>query len=228
MISYKRDVLERQSLSEVKMGRGSPICERVRKKILNVKLQRLCKYNHLQQGSPTFLTPRTGYGLEKILRTCGVEVGGWMGSLKQVYSFILLSAHVEVDSSLASERICAVNAALENSISFFTFTFCMTEVKTITGITIAQSLHVDFVISIGSPSWFKTEVFPVLRCNRNPPMHIVTNPVCGLPPDSHQRSPLHHIDSHTTQLITLIRLTPENYHTITITQSHTLYKPFSL
>ncbi len=29
MISYKR----RQSLSEVKMGRGSPICERVRKKI---------------------------------------------------------------------------------------------------------------------------------------------------------------------------------------------------
>ncbi len=33
MISYKRDVLERQSLSEEKMGRGSPICERVRKKI---------------------------------------------------------------------------------------------------------------------------------------------------------------------------------------------------
>ncbi len=34
MISYKRDVLERQSLSEVKMSRGSPICERVRKKIV--------------------------------------------------------------------------------------------------------------------------------------------------------------------------------------------------
>ncbi len=34
MISYKRDVLERHSLSEVKMGRGSPICERVRKKIV--------------------------------------------------------------------------------------------------------------------------------------------------------------------------------------------------
>ncbi len=30
----KRDVLEKQSLSEVKMGRGSPICERVRKKIV--------------------------------------------------------------------------------------------------------------------------------------------------------------------------------------------------
>ncbi len=34
MISYKRDVLENQSLSEVKMGRGSPISERVRKKIV--------------------------------------------------------------------------------------------------------------------------------------------------------------------------------------------------
>ncbi len=34
MISYKRDVLERQSLSEVKMDRSSPICERVRQKIL--------------------------------------------------------------------------------------------------------------------------------------------------------------------------------------------------
>ncbi|KAI2665782.1 Transposable element Tc1 transposase [Labeo rohita] len=33
-MSYERDVLERQSLSEVKMGRGSPICERVRKKIV--------------------------------------------------------------------------------------------------------------------------------------------------------------------------------------------------
>ncbi len=34
MISYKKDVLERQSLSEIKMGRGSPICERMRKKIV--------------------------------------------------------------------------------------------------------------------------------------------------------------------------------------------------
>ncbi len=32
MISYKMDVFKRQSLSEVKMGRGSPICERVREK----------------------------------------------------------------------------------------------------------------------------------------------------------------------------------------------------
>ncbi len=34
MISYKRDVLERQSLSKVKMGRGFSVCERVRKKIV--------------------------------------------------------------------------------------------------------------------------------------------------------------------------------------------------
>ncbi len=34
MISYKRDVLERQNPLEVEMGRGSPICERVRKKIV--------------------------------------------------------------------------------------------------------------------------------------------------------------------------------------------------
>ncbi len=34
MIIYKRHVLERQSLLEVKMGRGSLICERVRKKIV--------------------------------------------------------------------------------------------------------------------------------------------------------------------------------------------------
>ncbi len=32
MISYKKDVLERQSLSEVKMGRGSSIC--VHKKVV--------------------------------------------------------------------------------------------------------------------------------------------------------------------------------------------------
>ncbi len=54
MISYTQDVLERQSLSEVKMGRGSPICERVRVKrlwkimFLNVKLQKICQSHHLQ------------------------------------------------------------------------------------------------------------------------------------------------------------------------------------
>ncbi len=76
----------------------------------------------------------------------------------------------------------------------------------------------------------------------------VTNPVHALPFIYHQRSLTHHIDSCTTtqtvahhlkiqfpssigtdvtQLITLITLTPENSHTITITQSHTLYKPWT-
>ncbi len=71
----------------------------------------------------------------------------------------------------------------------------------------------------------------------------VTNPVHALPFTHHQRSLVHHIDSYTTlllpftielhfpsstaltQLFALITLTPENYLTITITQSHTLYKP---
>ncbi len=34
MISYKRYILEKQSLSEIKVGRDPPICERVYKKIL--------------------------------------------------------------------------------------------------------------------------------------------------------------------------------------------------
>ncbi len=56
MISYKRDVLERQSLSEVKMGRVSPICERVRKKIVeyfknNVPQRQIAKF--LQISSST-------------------------------------------------------------------------------------------------------------------------------------------------------------------------------
>ncbi len=68
----------------------------------------------------------------------------------------------------------------------------------------------------------------------------VTNPFHELLFTHHQRSPTHHMDSCTTlhfpssialttrtQLITLITLTPENYHTITITQSHTLYKPWT-
>jgi len=50
MISYKRDVLERQSLSEVKMGRAVKECvKRLWNSLnVNVKLQRLCKSHHLQ------------------------------------------------------------------------------------------------------------------------------------------------------------------------------------
>ncbi len=65
MINYKRDVLERQSLSEVKMGRGSPICERARKKIVEYcQLQRLCKSHHLQ----CITSSKDSEKLEKSLR----------------------------------------------------------------------------------------------------------------------------------------------------------------
>ncbi len=55
-MSYKMDVLERQSISEVKMGRGSQICERVCKKIVeyfknNVSQRQIAKAlqsHHLQ------------------------------------------------------------------------------------------------------------------------------------------------------------------------------------
>ncbi len=94
----------------------------------------------------------------------------WMGFLKQVYSFILLSAHVEVNSSLVvSERICAVNAALEN---FFTFTFCMAEVKMFTGITIAGSLHVACVIFTGSLHGLKDNIFQFCEVIANPDAYV--------------------------------------------------------
>ncbi len=63
MISYKRDVLERLSLSEVKMGRGSPICERVHQKIVeyfkkNVPQRQIAKA--LQISSSTEHQRETG------------------------------------------------------------------------------------------------------------------------------------------------------------------------
>ncbi len=72
MISYKRDVLERQSLSEVKMGRGSPICERVHKKIVeyfknNVPQRQIAKV--LQISSSTARVGNVGPGVPL---SCGV------------------------------------------------------------------------------------------------------------------------------------------------------------
>ncbi len=56
MISYKRDVLKRQSLSEIKMGRGSqPVKECIKRlwntlktTFLNLKLHMFCKSRYLQ------------------------------------------------------------------------------------------------------------------------------------------------------------------------------------
>ncbi len=84
MISCKRDVLERQSLSEVKIGRGSPICERLRKKrlwnnlktmLLNVKLQRLCESHHVikifrETGE---ISVCKGQGRRPLLDACGLR-----------------------------------------------------------------------------------------------------------------------------------------------------------
>ncbi len=88
MISYKRVVLERQSLSEVKMGRGSPICERVRKKIVeyfknNVLQRQITKA--LQISSSTVhniinrfresgeISVRKGQSRRPLLDACGLQ-----------------------------------------------------------------------------------------------------------------------------------------------------------
>ncbi len=72
MISYKRDVLERQSLSEIKMGRGSQsvkecvkiLWNTLKTTFLNIKLQRLCKSHHLQ----CITSSKDSEKLEKYLR----------------------------------------------------------------------------------------------------------------------------------------------------------------
>ncbi len=87
MISYKRDVLERQSLSEVKTGRGSPICERVGKKIVeyfknNVPQCQIAKalqissstvHNIIKRFSETGeISVRKGQGRRPLLDACGL------------------------------------------------------------------------------------------------------------------------------------------------------------
>ncbi len=94
MISYKRDVLERQSLSEVKMGRSSKICERVRKKIVeyfknNVPQRQIVKA--LQISSSTVhniikifretgeISVRKGQDRIPLLDACGLQAIRWHG-----------------------------------------------------------------------------------------------------------------------------------------------------
>ncbi len=100
MISYKRDFLERQSLSEVKMGRGSPICERVRKKIVeyfknNVKLKRFCKSHHLQcitsskDSEKLEISVRKGQGWRPLLDARGLRALRWL--IGMILSLTLLN-----------------------------------------------------------------------------------------------------------------------------------------
>ncbi len=87
--------------------------------------------------------------------------------------------HVEVDSSLfVSERICGVRCRKLHHYSVIPFLLslsvyiALTKIKMFTGINLVLSLVLTLVqrpacvISIGSPSWFKTEIFPKLRCNQ--------------------------------------------------------------
>lgn len=86
MISYKRYVLEKQNLSEVKMGRGSSICERLRKKIVeyfknNVPQRQIAKalqitssavHNIIKKFRETGeISVRKGQGRRPLLDACG-------------------------------------------------------------------------------------------------------------------------------------------------------------
>ncbi len=85
MINYKRDVFKRQSLSEVKMGRGSPICERVRKKIVqnNVPQRQIAKalpissstvHNIIKRFRETGeISVHKGQGRRPLLDACGLR-----------------------------------------------------------------------------------------------------------------------------------------------------------
>ncbi len=86
MISYKRDVLEKQSLSEEKIGRCSPIYERVHKKIVEyLKNNR----NFRNSGCNTdlmrklFLYLYINYTISKHLKTLSNEYvcNAWKPSL---------------------------------------------------------------------------------------------------------------------------------------------------
>ncbi len=92
MIIYKRDVLERQSLSEVKMGRGSPICERVHKKIVeyfknNVPQRQIAKalqissstvHNIIKKFRETAeISVRKGQGQRPLLDAHGLRALRW-------------------------------------------------------------------------------------------------------------------------------------------------------
>ncbi len=68
MISYKRDVLERQSLLELKMGRCSPISERMRKKIVKYFKNNIPQ---CQIAKALQISPSTVHNIIKIFRETG-------------------------------------------------------------------------------------------------------------------------------------------------------------
>ncbi len=93
MISYERDVLERQSLSEVKMGRGSPICERVRKKIVEYFKNNVSQW---QIAKALQISSSTVHNIMKIFRETGdisVRKGQSRRPLLDVFGLRALRRH---------------------------------------------------------------------------------------------------------------------------------------
>ncbi len=105
--------------------------------------------------------------------------------------------HVEVDSSLfVSERISGVRCRKLRHYSVIPFLLSLsayselTEITMFTGINLVQTLvqTCACVISTGSPSWFKTEIFPTSRCNQlpRPPVsktYRTMTPLCRIEPN---------------------------------------------
>ncbi len=111
MISYKRDVLERQSFSEVKMGRVSPICERVRKKIVE------CFKNNVPQrqiATSLQISSSTVHNIIKIFRETEVREMVWwcisalsMGSLHVLEGTVNAEMYIKVlEQHMLPSRWC--------------------------------------------------------------------------------------------------------------------------
>ncbi len=93
MISYERDVLERQSLSEVKMGRSYPICERVRKKIVEYFKNNVSQW---QIAKALQISSSTVHNIMKIFRETGeisVHKGQGRRPLLDVFGLRALRRH---------------------------------------------------------------------------------------------------------------------------------------
>ncbi len=101
MISYKRDVLERQSLSEVKMDRCSPICERVRKKIVEYFK------NNVSQRQIAKALPISSSTVHNT-----IKVEKWKGASKHFFKSVLWSDESNFDI-LVGNHGCHVLRAKE-------------------------------------------------------------------------------------------------------------------
>ncbi len=122
MISYKRDVLERQRLSEVKLGRGSSICERVRKKIVEYFKN---KVPQCQIAKALQISPSTVHNIIKRFRETGeisVHKGrGWRPLLDAICRCQLKLYHAKrkpyVNMVQKRRRVLWAKAHLKGTVS---------------------------------------------------------------------------------------------------------------